>query len=344
MKREEIYALVEDKLVDNNLKYADFYDVFWFYDEDQLEDIKKTLDELGIKLVKEHSNKETETKGNSDDAYKDTIKEYKKNRKESNLELCKLIQEGNQLAKQMICDVNTGLVIKYAQKYYRSNRNKHDFNDLVQAGFIGLIKAAEKFDFSFNIAFSTYAVYWIRQSILREISDKGFTIRVPVHKMEEINRFKDLDSQLAQKIPDFEERKEVLAKELGCEISEIENMNIIRNSILSPASLNTPTKSDEENELGDFIEDKSFEKPDEVWDREELRIELLKALDILNEREKEVLLLRFGFYDGEPWTLEEIGEKYNITRERVRQIESIALKKLNNTKRAKIFEEYLKDD
>lgn len=229
--------------------------------------------------------------------------------------LCHLIQQGNRQAVQDICVKNHGLVSKYVFAYEKRYANRLDSEDLEQVGFMGLIKAAEKFDLSLGVSFSTYAVYWIKQAIAREIIDYGYAIRIPVHMMERINKVAAADNRLAGKGISISERILYVADELGISEDDVRKALALRNNYLMYASLDTPVGEDQDSVLGDFIpmdEDLSVEH---IVFNKELRKQLDIIIASLNPKEQKILKLRFGWDDNHPKTLEEIGTIYGVTRE-----------------------------
>lgn len=270
------------------------------------------------------------------------LEELVLNRKvfQSNEILCHLTQQGNRQAVQDICVKNHGLVSKYVFAYEKRYANRLDSEDLEQVGFMGLIKAAEKFDLSLGVSFSTYAVYWIKQAIAREIIDYGYAIRIPVHMMERINKVAAADNRLAGKGILIPERILYVADELGISEDDVRKALALRNNYLMYASLDTPVGEDQDSVLGDFIpmdEDLSVEH---IVFNKELRKQLDIIIASLNPKEQKILKLRFGWDDNHPKTLEEIGTMYGVTRERIRQIEAKALRKLRHhtrSHRIKVF-------
>lgn len=266
-----------------------------------------------------------------------------KNIRQSNEILCSLIQEGNRQAVQDLCVKNKRLVDKYVLAYENRYGNRLDFEDLEQVGFIGLIKAAHRYSIQTGTAFSTYAVFWIKQSISREIMDNGYAIRIPVHMMERINKVIASDNKFAGQGMALPERIQCMAEELGYSEDIIRECLILKNNYLSYTSLDTPIGEENDSMLGDFIPDEEETSVEKIVADKLLRQELETAMATLTPREQRILKLRFGWDDGKSKTLEEIGTYFNITRERIRQIEAKALRKMRHPSRSKHLKPFLED-
>ena len=253
---------------------------------------------------------------------------------EEEIDLAIKIADGNTEAKKRLCQANLRLVVSIAKRYLGRGML---FLDLIQEGNLGLLKAVDKFDYTKGFKFSTYATWWIRQAITRAIADQGRTIRIPVHMVETINKVKKVSSQLLH-----QNGHEPTADEIASEIDmPVDKVRDIMRVAQEPVSLETPIGEEEDSHLGDFIPDDDAPAPADAASHTLLREQLNEVLDTLTPREEKVLRLRFGLEDGRSRTLEGVGKEFNVTRERIRQIEAKALRKLRHPSRSKILKDYL---
>ena len=279
--------------------------------------------------------------GSSNVKINDSVKMYLKEigrvpllKADEEIEIAKRIEAGDEEAKNILISSNLRLVVSIAKKYVGRGML---FLDLIQEGNMGLVKAVEKFDYRRGFKFSTYATWWIRQAITRAIADQARTIRIPVHMVETINKLTRIERQLVQDLGRDPTAEEIAAKMEGISPEKVRE---IKKIAMDPVSLETPIGEEDDSHLGDFIEDKNSMSPDQYANNQLLKDEISKALSELTEREEKVLRLRFGLYDGRTRTLEEVGKEFNVTRERIRQIEAKALRKLKHPTRSKRLRDF----
>ena len=307
----------------------------------EMENAYNRIRQAGITIEEAPSLDEKLALDTLDSATDDSVKMYLKDigqvpllTSEEEKELAEKMSQGDEEAKKRLSEANLRLVVSIAKRYVGRGMQ---FLDLIQEGNLGLMKAVDKFDHTKGFKFSTYATWWIRQSITRAIADQARTIRIPVHMVETINKTGRVVRQLMQTLG-REPTPAEIAKEMGVPEEKVIEIQKIAQD---PVSLETPIGEEEDSHLGDFIEDNSAASPAEKAESRMLREQLLQVLDTLTPRENEVLLMRYGLRDGRPKTLEEVGKEFNVTRERIRQIEAKALRKLRHPNRTKRLRDYI---
>ena len=332
---DDIIQAIKDakyEVRDLDEKEPDFNDENALDDDDILEEDDEFLDEEGGETI-DIKESDFSSLANLDIKNSDPVKQYLREigrypvlkSKEEEVELAKRILEGDEYAKEQLTNCNLKLVISIAKHYI--NRGMQ-FLDLIQEGNIGLIKAVEKFDYTKGYKFSTYATWWIRQAITRALADQARTIRIPVHMVETINKITRAQRRLTQKL-----NRDPTPEEISNELDNILSADRIREIQLiamDPLSLEKPVGEEEDSHVGDFIEDKDNESPLKYANTSLLKDKLNEVLGELTDREEKVIRLRYGIDDGRNHTLEEVGKEFNVTRERIRQIEAKALKKLRH--------------
>lgn len=341
---EIIAGIIANYKMKGNISTNTLCDIMEKYDTNptQIELVYKSLADAGIQIIDESErDKELFEQALSDVALDDPVKMYLKDigrvpllSADEEFELARRMQEGDQEAKKRLSEANLRLVVSIAKRYVGRGML---FLDLIQEGNLGLMKAVDKFDYQKGFKFSTYATWWIRQSITRAIADQARTIRIPVHMVETINKLTRVSRMLLQQTG-REPTPEEIAKEMGITPERVYEIQRIAQD---PISLETPIGEEEDSHLGDFIEDEKTPTPAEMVAFNMLKDKLISVLDTLTPREEKVLRLRYGIDDGKPRTLEEVGKEFNVTRERIRQIEAKALRKLRHPSRSKALKDFL---
>ena len=358
---DELYEYAKNK---GTITYQEVTDRLGntFFEADQLEKVLDKLESLGVTVVDSAEIPDTSPAAmevpdpalnddlseadviSADDPVRMYLKEIGRIpllTSEAEIEVAKQLESDDPAirneAKRRLSEANLRLVVSIAKKYVGRSKNSMSLLDLIQEGNLGLMKAVEKFDYTKGFKFSTYATWWIRQAITRAIADQARTIRIPVHMVETINRMRQATNQLVYQ-NGHEPTPEELAKAMDM---SVERVREIQRMAQEPASLESPVGEEEDSSLGDFVADENAEAPGKAADRAMVAQQINQALKSLTPREEKVIRLRFGLDDGRPRTLEEVGKEFNVTRERIRQIEAKALRKLRHPSRSKKLRDFL---